>query len=135
MNDKQARDMLSYFLEKQPGALKFITSTHKCGIAKSHPDPVGEDEAEMCAEYEFDRKDPRHYELEEVVRIEAHPSKPHLVMAFTKQGSACVGLPADVLVRVAEWQYFDPDHTIETERHTMGALEATRATLAQVKAI
>jgi hypothetical protein len=70
-----------------PGALKFVTPH----LREDAPDDA-------------DLKDMRTFVWEDVVAIEDHPGKGHLVLATTAEGSTIVATPATMLQKLQEWR-------------------------------
>jgi hypothetical protein len=129
LDNKTAYNLLSYYLNHKPGFLKVITSEHTCGLpARGEPTQAQRDQ---CAKFQFNLKDPRHFVLHDVVRIEPHPARQQHLVAYTKEGDMVESYdgPEALLFRLAEWQFFDPMDEIGTHRATMQALQTTHDTL------
>jgi quinol monooxygenase YgiN len=80
-----AADMLAA-LVGVPGALKLVTPVPR------DPDHPG------------DPRDPRSFVWEDVVAIEAHPYKDHLLRAVTAEDSWCDGTPDTLLAKLQDWR-------------------------------
>lgn len=82
-----------------PGALRVITNEHACGGGK-HPDIAGFDPA-ACEAYEYSLKDPRHFVIHDVVRLEG-PNHRGQYTAYTDEGDYTIGQPEALLARLLE---------------------------------
>lgn len=118
-SNEQAMAMLQALLPI-PGALQFITIYHRCGTDAVRSRFPGHAErlykvpmlatsdaafdqarTEACDAYKYPITDPRHNELQQVVRIEG-PDDKGRIKAFSAEGSYCEGYPVDVLARLQE---------------------------------
>jgi hypothetical protein len=118
MQDSEAKALLDYFVEKQPGTLKIITN---------EPRPNAKTD---------DARDPAYFVLKDVARVATHPVRTSHLVAYSKDDADYVetygGGAFDLLVRLFEWQHFDParpDVANLARDKAVAAIEASYATL------
>jgi hypothetical protein len=67
-----------------------------------------------------DPRDPQFNVMQDVIAIEVAGD---VLQARGAEGALCRGKPLDLLVRLTEWQYFDPADPGGTRDRTLAALE------------
>lgn len=104
MENKEAWTQLMAVLEERPEKLRIITAL---------PDPQRRTQ---------DARDPAYFVLEQVTRVDPVAGPGGLLCAVGEHGALTIGEPAPLLVRLLEWNHFDPAAPERTHERTLAAL-------------
>jgi hypothetical protein len=102
LDDARAWELLDE-LVAEPGTLRIITSLPDPGAPTADP------------------RDPAYNVCYDVISIEPNGDA---LIARSAEGALCIGRPLDLLIRLTEWDYWDPEEPAGTRDRVLAALEA-----------